>query len=52
MQTDPEWIDHQYFADKGWFESDYYYSTSLSMVKRAVGSLADRMAPAVQRLFA
>ncbi len=48
----PDKIDHQYFADRGWFETDYYYSTSLSPLKRAVGSLADRTAPIVQKLIA
>jgi multimeric flavodoxin WrbA len=51
-QTDPGMVDHQYYAGKGWFESDYYYATSLGTLKRAIGSLADRMAPAVQKLFA
>jgi len=52
MQGHPEAIDHQYFADKGWFKADYYYPTRLGVLKRALGSLADRMAPAVQKLFA
>jgi multimeric flavodoxin WrbA len=52
MQTNPEWIDHRYFADKGWFESDYYYPTRLGVLKRAIGSMAERMAPMVQKLFA
>ena len=52
MRTGPEWIDHQYFADKGWFESDYYYPTRLGALKKAAGSLADRMVPTVQKLFA
>jgi multimeric flavodoxin WrbA len=50
-QTDPEKVDYRYFADKGWFESDYYYSTSMDVVKRAAGRLADRMAPMVQKLI-
>lgn len=52
MQAGPERVDHQYFADKGWFESDYYYPTRLGVFKRAAGNLADRMAPMVQKLFA
>ena len=52
MQTNPEWIDHQYFADKGWFESDYYYPTRLGVLKRAAGGLAESMAPVVQKLLA
>jgi multimeric flavodoxin WrbA len=52
MQTNPEWVDHQYYADRGWFESDYYYPTHLGVLKRAAGSLAERMVPMVQKLFA
>ncbi len=51
-QTDPRMVDHQYYADRGWLDSEYYYVTSLGILKRAVGSLADRMAPTVKRLFA
>jgi len=51
-QAHPDAIDHQYYADKGWFDADYYYPTRMSLLKRAGGSLADRMAPAVQKLFA
>ncbi len=50
-QTEPGMVDHRYFADKGWFNADYYYATSLGMVKKAVGSLADQMAPLVQKLI-
>jgi hypothetical protein len=52
MQTNPEWVDHQYYADRGWFESDYYYPTHLGVLKRAAGRLAERMVPMVQKLFA
>jgi multimeric flavodoxin WrbA len=52
LRTGPEMIDHKYYADKGWFQSDYFYPTELGVLKRAAGSLADRMAPAVQKLFA
>ena len=52
MQAHPEMIDRQYFADKGWFESDYYYPTRLGVLKQAIGNMADRMAPVVQKLFA
>ncbi len=51
MRVEPGMIDRQYFADKGWFESDYYYPTKLGLLKRAAGSLADRMAPVVQKLI-
>ena len=33
--------DYQYYKEKGWFESDYYYSTSLGLIKRLAGNLSD-----------
>jgi len=51
MRTDPEKPDYRYYANNGWFNSDYYYATRLSTLKKAVGSLADRMIPVVQKLI-
>ena len=36
--------DYRYYADMGWFESDYYYPTRLGMLKRAAGKFLDSMA--------
>lgn len=33
--------DYGHFRDKGWFESDYYYPTRLSVLKKAAGGLFD-----------
>jgi hypothetical protein len=33
--------DWQYYRERGWFESDYYYPTHLGVGKRMVGRLAD-----------
>jgi multimeric flavodoxin WrbA len=33
--------DHDYYRDKGWFESDYYYPTRLGPFKRAAGAFFD-----------
>jgi len=33
--------DFDYYTDRGWFDSDYYYETRLNPLKRAVGALAD-----------
>ena len=52
MQTNPEKRDHQYFAEKGWFDSDYFYPTNLSAIKRAAGNLADKAAPLVRKIIA
>jgi multimeric flavodoxin WrbA len=33
--------DYRYYAERGWFDSDYFYATRLGFVKRSVGRLAD-----------
>jgi multimeric flavodoxin WrbA len=49
-QAHPGSIDYKYYADKGWFESDYYYPTDLGVLKKAAGKLLDRMAPTIQKM--
>jgi multimeric flavodoxin WrbA len=44
--------DFRYFAEKGWFESDYYYPTQLGVLKKVAGKLFDRMAPMIRNLIA
>jgi multimeric flavodoxin WrbA len=44
--------DFRYYAEKGWFESDYYYPTRLGILKKVAGKLFDRMAPLIQDLIA
>lgn len=41
--------DWRYYSDKGWFESDYYYPTRLSLPKRLAGSLFDSFFAAMAR---
>lgn len=36
-----EYRDYQYFKEKGWFESDYYYDVSLGLIKKSAGRLFD-----------
>ncbi len=36
--------DYAYYRDQGWFESDYYYPTHLSPVKRSLGAFSDWLA--------
>ncbi len=48
-KADPATLDYRYFADKGWFESDYYYPTHVGVLKRVAGRFLDAMAV---RLFA
>jgi multimeric flavodoxin WrbA len=33
--------DYQYYTDKGWFESDYYYPVRLNALKKAAGRFFD-----------
>jgi multimeric flavodoxin WrbA len=51
-RLEPERIDHQYFEENGFFESDYYYPVHLGLLKRAAGKIFDRMAPIIQKMFA
>jgi multimeric flavodoxin WrbA len=46
-KADPASLDYRYFADKGWFESDYYYPTRLGALKRIAGHFMDAMAGAM-----
>jgi multimeric flavodoxin WrbA len=39
--VDQNYRDHQYYKEKGWFEADFYYPTSLGLVKRLTGNLFD-----------
>lgn len=38
---DPKFRDHQYFKEKGWYKSDYYYDISLGVLKRLAGHIFD-----------
>ncbi len=33
--------DYRYYRERGWFESDYFYPTRLSQLKKAAGSMFD-----------
>ena len=33
--------DYNYYKEKGWFDSDYYYPTYLGLIKKLVGNLFD-----------
>jgi multimeric flavodoxin WrbA len=41
LELDDANYDWQYYQDKGWFESDYYYPTRLSPPQKAMGRLAE-----------
>ncbi len=38
---DHKYRDYHYFKEKGWFESEYFYPTSLGLLKRLAGNLFD-----------
>jgi multimeric flavodoxin WrbA len=41
--------DYRYYAEKGWFESDYYYPTRLGVLKKGAGKLFDSMSGRMTR---
>ncbi len=51
QMLDDSSCDFRYYADKGWFESDYYYPTRLGLLKKAAGSLFDSMATTVRHML-
>jgi len=45
-------LDYRYYAEKGWFESGYFYPTRLSLLKKLAGYIFDTMTPTLRKLFA
>jgi len=43
LELDDSSRDYTYFAEKGWFEPDYFYPTRLGLVKKGAGKLFDSM---------
>ena len=41
LELDNHFRDHTYYADQGWFHSDYYYPTRLGVLKKGAGKLFD-----------
>lgn len=39
--SDAKYYDYNYYKEKGWFKSDYYYETSLGPLKKLAGYLFD-----------
>lgn len=44
LMLDESYRDYTYYKEKGWFESDYYYSVKLNPFKKLIDMLFDRMA--------
>jgi multimeric flavodoxin WrbA len=41
--------DYKYFAEQGWFESDYYYPARLNVLQKLTGSVFDSIAAGMAR---
>jgi multimeric flavodoxin WrbA len=46
---DQNFRDYQYYREKGWFEADYYYPTSLGPIKKLAGNLFDLLGRRVSK---
>ncbi len=51
-RLDDRSIDYRYYAEKGWFASDYFYPTRLGLLKRLAGFLFDTLTPTLIKMFA
>lgn len=49
--VDQKFRDYQYYKDKGWFEAEYYYATSLGPIKRLAGNLFDLLGRRVSKIM-
>jgi multimeric flavodoxin WrbA len=49
LELDDSSRDYAYYADKGWFESDYFYSTRLGVLKTGAGKLFDSISARTTR---
>ena len=43
LLLDENWRDYTYYEKNGWFESDYYYQTTLNPFKKLTGKIFDVM---------
>ena len=41
MMLDESWKDYQYYRNKGWFKTDYYFPTNLGPLKKLAGKIFD-----------
>jgi len=41
LEIDDSSFDYRYYKDKGWCESDYFYSVRLGALKKLAGGLFD-----------
>jgi multimeric flavodoxin WrbA len=49
IELDDSSCDYRYYADRGWFESDFYYPIRLGPLKKGAGKLFDSMFASMTR---
>jgi len=49
QRTSKKYYDYKYYKDKGWFESDYYYKTTLGPIKKLLGCFFDFLGTQVSK---
>jgi multimeric flavodoxin WrbA len=52
QELDDTSYDYRYYAENGWFESDYFYPTHLGLFKKQTGHIFDRMSLTIRKLMA
>lgn len=52
QRADPKKRDYQYYTEKGWLTSDYYYPVRLGILKKIIGNFFDRVAPTILKMIA
>jgi len=49
LELDDSFRDYTYYADKGWFDADYYYPIRLGLLRKGAGKLFDSMSARLSR---
>ena len=49
--VDQQLRDYHFYQEKGWFEADYYYNTSLGPIKKLAGNLFDLLGRRVSKVM-
>ncbi len=52
QEADRESIDFNYYSEKGWLTSSYYYPTHINLVKRFIGNMIDVIPGYLLRMMA
>jgi hypothetical protein len=49
LELDDNSRDYTYYAEKGWFESDYYYPTRVGMLMKGAGKFFDAVSASMTK---